>query len=94
LSANGDRPATALIFGDEVGVQLVRVPPATESKDAARLILARLLKGDVHIVSLGLSSLLVEASAPKGAPKMSWGAHGRLITAFQHNKETGVRAGW
>jgi hypothetical protein len=62
------------------GVQLVRVPPAAEGRDAARLIPARLLKGDVHIVSRGLSSLLVEGSAPTGAPKMSWEATGRLIT--------------
>ena len=50
----GDRPVTALIYGDEVGVQLVRVSAASEGRSAPRLIPARLAKGEIHILSLNL----------------------------------------
>jgi hypothetical protein len=94
LSATGDRPVTALIYGDEVGLQVVRVPAASEGKGAPRLIPARLAKGEIHIVALNLATLHAQASAPKGAPAMAWTATGPVITAFQKKDATGVRIGW
>ena len=94
LTSAGTRPVTALIYGDEVGLQLVRVPAASEGQSAARLIPARLAKGELHIIALDLSTLRAQAHAPKGAPPMSWTASGRFITAFQSKTGTGVRVGW
>lgn len=94
LSATGNRSVTALIYGEEVGLQLVQVPSASEGQHTPRLIPARLAKGKVHIVSLGLSTLHARASAPKGAQPMSFVVKAPIITAFQNDKATGVRGGW
>ena len=94
LSASGDRPVTALIYGEEVGLQVVRVPAASEGKRAPRLIPARLAKGEIHIVALNFATLHAQASAPKGAPAMAWVANGPFITAYQKKDATGVRVGW
>ena len=94
LTSKGAHTVTALIYGDEVGLQLVRVPAASDGQSAARLIPARLAKGELHIIALDLSTLRAQAHAPKGAPPMSWTASGRFITAFQSKTGTGVRVGW
>ena len=94
LSATGNSPVTALIYGDEVGFQVVRVPAASEGKSAPRLIPARLAKGEIHIVALNLATLHAQASAPEGAPAMSWVANAPFITAYQKKGATGVRVGW
>ena len=94
LSATRPSAVTALIYGDDVGFQLVRVPPVSAGQNMPRLVPARLARGEVHFVSLSLSKLTVRASAPKGSPAMSFSATGPIITVFQNKNATGVRGGW
>lgn len=87
-------PTTALLYGRDVGVQLVRVPARRGSADEPRLVPARLAKGELHLISLGLASLHVHASAPQGAQPMKFDATSPIITAFHHPRAIGVRTGW
>ena len=94
ITAAGSKPVTALIYGEEAGFHLVRVPAAAATRDEARVIAARLGKGEVHMLSLGFSGLRAHAVAPAGAPKVSWHAEGHVITAYQRASGTGVRTSW
>ena len=75
-------PTTALLYGSDVGVQLVRVPAGRGSTDAPRLVPARLANGELHVISLDLAPLHVHASAPQGAAPMSFDAASPIITAY------------
>lgn len=94
VTTTSARPTTALVYGDEVGFQLVQIPAGTGAASGARIVPARLAKGELHIVSLGLRTLRVQASAPNGAEPMSFSATSPIVTAFQSSKGTGVRVGW
>ena len=85
---------TALIYGREVGFHLVQVPAGKGVTSDARVVPARLAKGELHLVSLGFSSLRVNAASPKGAQQMTFSATSPIITAFQTSEATGVRTGW
>jgi hypothetical protein len=87
-------PGTALVFGREVGFQLVQVPAGDGAKSNLRVVPARLARGELHLLSLGLSSLRVHTVSPPGTPKMSFAARARVITLYQKRDITGVRAGW
>ena len=93
LSSAGHRPVTVLAYGREAGIHLLRVPPAS-SPDQRRVVSARLAAGELHLLSLGLSSLRVRTSAPPGSGLIELGAEGRTVTIFQSQAGTGVRAGW
>jgi hypothetical protein len=94
MTTTGDRAVTALVYGREAGIHLVRVPAATAASSVARVIPARLAKGELHMVSLGLSTLRVRTASPAAVPRMSFMAESRVITAFQSRAGTGVRTWW
>lgn len=85
-------PTTALLYGRDIGVQLVCVP--ARGTDEPRLVPARLAKGELHLISLGLASLHVHASSPRGAQPMTFDATSPVITAYHHPRAIGVRTGW
>lgn len=93
VAATGSRPLTVLAYGREVGLHLVRVP-SESSGDPARLIPARLADAELHLISLGWSSLSVRTSGPLGSPVTSLSARSRAVTIFQTPERTGVRSGW
>lgn len=93
VTTNNAETGTALVYGREVGLQFVQVPPGEGSTSNARLVPARLAKGELHLLSLGLSSLRVHTSAPRGASPMTFGATSHIISASQTKTKTGVR-GW
>jgi hypothetical protein len=87
-------PSTALVYGREVGFQLVQVPAGEGATSNRRVVPARIARGELHLLSLGLSSLRVHTVSPPGTPKMSFAARARVITLYQKREMTGVRAGW
>lgn len=94
LSTTNASPTTALLYGPDVGVQLVRVPGNVETAADARVVPARLARGEVHFISLGLARLQIRARSPQPTQRMAFVADGRIITAYQSTREIGVRSGW
>ena len=93
VAATSQGPVTVLAYGREVGLHLVRVPSEL-SGDPARVIPARLSDAELHLISLGWSSLSVRTTGPVGSPVKSLSAQSRAVTIFQTPERTGVRAGW
>lgn len=94
ITSATDQPVTALVYDEQSGISLIRVPAAGASKDEIAVIGARLARGDVRIISLGRSSLKAHSVEPGNAPSIKWSATGRIITAYQHKDATGVRMSW
>lgn len=82
----------AFAYSQESGLHLLRIPG--EGGAEARVIPARLARGDLHLMSLGLGRLKVHAKGPPGSGVVSFDAESRTITAYQHPAATGVRIGW
>lgn len=93
VAATGRGPVTVLAYGREVGLHLVRVP-SEGSGDPARVIPARLADAELHLISLGWSSLSVRTTGPDGSPVRALSARSRAVTIFQTPERTGVRSGW
>lgn len=91
VTTTGAKPTTALVYGRDVGVQLIQLPARVGASSTARVVPARLAQGDVHLISLGLTSLRVHASSPQGAQRMSFAATSPMVTVFQTKERTGVR---
>lgn len=94
LTTTGTRSTTALVYGPDVGLQFLRVPAAQSAVTTPRLVPARLARGEVHFVSLGLASPHIRSRAPAGADPMAFEAVAPILTAFQSDRFTGVRTGW
>ena len=94
VTTTGSSAGTALVYGREVGVQFLQIPAGTGSSNNSRVVPARLAKGELHLVSLSLTSLHVEANGPPGSGVISMTATSPIITAFQGKDGTGVRFGW
>ena len=91
VTTTGATPTTALVYGRDVGVQLIQVPGRVGALSTARVVPAHLAQGEVHLISLGLTSLRVHASSPHGAQRMSFAATSPMVTVFQTKERTGVR---
>jgi hypothetical protein len=94
LSSSGTSPVTALVFGEEAGVHLVRIPGADATAEERRRIPARLGAGNVYMVSLGRSGLDVRTTSPPGDSPMSFSAQARFVTLFKSRTATGIRTSW
>ena len=94
LASSGARPVTALVFGEEAGVHLVRLPAAGATEEERRRIPVRLARGDVYMVSLGRPGLDVRSASPPGTPPMRFTARARFVKLFRDQRGTGVRTGW
>jgi hypothetical protein len=94
LTTTSASPTTALLYGPDVGIQLVRVPAEGGTTADAGVVPARLARGEVHFVSLGLERLHIHAHAPQRAQPATFDADGRIITAYQTPRAVGVRTGW
>ena len=92
VTTTGVTPTTALVYGRDVGIQLIQVPASVGTSSTARVVPAHLVRGEVHLLSLGLTSLRVHASSPHGAQRMSFQATSPVVTVFQTKGATGVRA--
>ena len=94
LMAAGRRPVTALVYGAEAGLHLVRVPAAAAGGAEPRVIPARLGESELYMMSLGWAPLEVRASSPPGTTPMSWSAQARFVQAYQDERGTGVQTSW
>lgn len=94
IASAGAHPVTAIVYGREAGLHIVRVPAASAPADERRRVAARLGAGDVYLVSLGRDPLAVETAAPAGAPPMRLGARSRFVKLSQHGGRTSVQTGW
>ncbi len=94
VSTTGAKPGTALVYGDEVGFQLLQIPAGDGVTSTARIVPARLARGDLHLISLSFTSLRVRASGPPGSGVKAFSATSPIITAYQSSAATGVRTGW
>lgn len=93
VTSSSERSLLALAYGREAGFHIVRVPGMNASTDP-RVIPARLARGELHLMSLGLSKLRAHSVAPRGLPASAWSAEARTITAFQRPDAMGVRTSW
>ena len=91
LTAAGATPVAAVVYGRDIGLQLVLVPAAGADGREARLIPARLAHGDVHFVSLGWSPLTVRTTSPVGVQAMPLAARARSVTLYQRVGWTAIR---
>lgn len=94
VTTTGAKHGTALVYGEEVGFQLLQIPAGGGGTSDARIVPARLAKGELHLISLSFTSLRVSASGPPGSGVNALSAQSPIITAFQSPDGTGVRTGW
>lgn len=94
VSSNSNVPAIVLAYGKEVGVQLLRIPARDASATDPRVIPARLARGELHLITLSLNSLHVEAPGAPGTGVVRLSASSPIITVFQSPTMAGVRTGW
>lgn len=94
LASNGARPVTALVFGQDAGVHLVRVPVVGSAPDERSRVPVRLARGDVYMVSLGRDGLDVSTTSPPDAPRMAFTAHARFVKLVNSPGATSIRTGW
>ena len=94
ISADGDQPVTALVYGEGSGIHLLTVPGAGADASERRHLPIRPATGNVHMISLGRNGLNVRTIAPAGGPLISASARARAITLFSNAKGSGVRTGW
>ena len=91
VTAAGAAPVAAVVYGRDLGLQLVLVPAAGAGSREARFVPARLARGDVHFLSLGWSPLTVRTTSPDGVPAMTLAARARSVTLFQRVGWTAIR---
>ena len=94
ISADGDQPVTALVYGEGSGVHLITIPGAAADPADRGDLPIRPGIGDVHIFSLGWSGLSIRTTPPVGGPLLSATARARSATLFSNPKGSGVRTGW
>lgn len=94
VSTNSSSPGIVLAYGPEVGIQLLRIPARDPNARETRVIPARLARGELHLVTLSLNSLHVEAPGAPGTGVVRLSASAPIITVFQSPNTSGVRAGW
>jgi hypothetical protein len=94
ITADGDQPVTALVYGEGNGIHLLTVPAAGASAAERGHLPIRPAVGDVHMISLGRNGLSVRTIGPTGGPLISASARARSITLFSNAKGSGVRTGW
>ncbi len=94
VSTNSAKSGIVLAYGAEVGVQVLRIPPKGTSGDNARVIPARIARGELHLVTLSMNRLNVEAPGAPGSGVVSVSATAPVITIFQSPKTSGIRGGW
>jgi hypothetical protein len=94
VSTNSNAPGIVLAYGPEAGVQLLRIPARDASATETRVIPARLARGELHLITLSLNSLHVEAPGAPGTGVVRLSASSPIITVFQSPTMSGVRTGW
>jgi hypothetical protein len=92
VTSSASSSMLAFAYSEESGLHLLRIPG--DGSAEPRVIPARLARGELHLVSLGLGQLQVHAKGPPGSGVLSFDARSRTVTAFEHPKSTGVRTGW
>ena len=94
VTTNGDKPGIALAYGREVGIQLLRIPARDGGASEARVVPARLARGELHLITLSYNALQVRAPGAPGSGVVEFSATAPIITAFQTPQASGVRTGW
>ncbi|QJR35781.1 hypothetical protein [Gemmatimonas groenlandica] len=94
VRTNTNAPGIVLAYGPEVGVQLLRIPGREASATEPRVIPARLARGELHLITLSLNSLHVDAPGAPGTGVVRLSASSPIITLFQSPTMSGVRTGW
>jgi hypothetical protein len=92
VTTTGSKPGIALAFGADVGIQILRIPAGQGSNSEARILPARLARGEVHMISLSLTSLHVEGKVPtvSNGGMTEFSATVPILTVYK----SGVRAWW
>jgi hypothetical protein len=94
VATNGSKPGVVLAYGPEVGIQILRVPAGVGNTSEARVVPARLARGELHLVTLSFNSLRVSSPGAPGSGVVRFSAHSPVVTAFQNSSGAGVRVGW
>ena len=94
LTSSGAAPVSALVFGKEAGIHLVRIPGSSAPPEEQRRVLARLASGEVYMVSLGGRELRVSSKGPPGSGVIAMAATGRFVKLYQRPGITGISTGW
>lgn len=92
LTSRSTSSTLALAYSSETGVHLLRVPG--RGSNGPRVIPARLARGDLHLISLGMSGLHVAAAGPPNTGVVRITADAPVVTVYQHDDASGIRAGW
>lgn len=92
MTSRSTSSTLALAYSRETGVHLLRVPG--RGSNEPRVIPARLARGELHMISLGLPGLHVQAAGAPNSGVLMIGADARMITMYQHKDASGIRPGW
>ena len=94
LTSSGTAPVSALVVGKEAGIHLVRLPGTDAPEAEQRRVVARLARGNVYMLSLGIRGLRVSSKGPPGSGVVAMGATGRFVKLYQRPDATGISTGW
>lgn len=91
VSSASDRPVTAIMYGETIGLHIVRLPSASSSPYT--LIRANLGERGVTLISIGRSSLALQGSTNATDPAYARAASAtsRFITIDRKGISTGIR---
>ena len=91
VSSASDRPVTAIMYGETIGLHIVRLPSASSSPYT--LIRANLGERGVTMISIGRSSLVLQGRANAADPPYASAASAtsRFITIDRKGVRTGIR---
>ena len=91
ILSSSKQSTLALVYGEDAGIHLVRVPGTDAPSNQPQIISARLANAELHLISLSLWPLRVRSTAPTGTRTVAWSAQGHVVTAFQDTRGTGVQ---
>ncbi len=94
VSTNSDSPGIALAYGPDVGFQLLRIPSREARGTDARVLPARLARGELHLITLSLGRVHVEVPGARGTGVLRMAATSPIVTVFQSSTRSEVRNGW
>lgn len=93
VSSTSSGSVLAFAYSRESGAHLLRVP-GRGAQQNRRVIPAKIVAGELHLISLGWGQLEVRGRGPRGSRLTSYGATARTVTVFDHPDGTGVRTAW
>lgn len=90
LSSGGATSTPVLVFGDGVGIHLMRAPSAPATGGKSVTLPTRVTANEVWMISLGRAPLQVAGDSRGSGGFRPMSARGRVIKAYQLGSTTGV----